>query len=144
MNVSEEVFCHVIYIINAMLTYWPKKRKNTHHLVALCPGLPGCAGTRRNIHPLTPILIIKHSINFLHLLRDIASSLFNLRAWQSFFTTSLQVLFSLSFGIEPSTSYSIHFFAQSLSFFRNTCPHRHNLFCCSTEITSSIPNLFLS
>ena len=30
-----------------------------------------------------------HFINFLHLLRSIASSLFSLRAWQSFFTTSL-------------------------------------------------------
>jgi len=32
------------------------------------------------------------SVNFLHLLQSIASSLFNLRAWQSFSTTSLQVL----------------------------------------------------
>jgi len=34
-------------------------------------------------------------IKFLHLLRSIASSLFNLRAWQSFSTTSLYVLFGL-------------------------------------------------
>ena len=34
-------------------------------------------------------------INLLHLLRSIASSLFNLGAWQSFSTTSLRVLFSL-------------------------------------------------
>ena len=27
---------------------------------ALCSGLPGWASTRRNIHPLTPILIIEH------------------------------------------------------------------------------------
>ena len=32
---------------------------HTHNrLTAFCPGLPGYAGTRRNIHPLTPILII--------------------------------------------------------------------------------------
>ena len=31
---------------------------HTHNrLMALCPGLPGWAGTRRNIHPLIPILI---------------------------------------------------------------------------------------
>jgi len=48
-------------------------------------------------------------INFLHLLRSTASSLFNLRAWQSFSTTSLQVLFCLPLGLGPSrpTLYSI-------------------------------------
>ena len=45
-------------------------------------------------------------INFLHLLRSTASPVFSLRAWQSFSTTSLQVLF----GLVPSTSYSMHFF----------------------------------
>jgi len=29
----------------------------------LCLGLPGWAGTRRNIHPLTPILIINHPLS---------------------------------------------------------------------------------
>ena len=40
-------------------------------------------------------------------------------------------------------SYSIHFFDQSLSSFRNTCPYHRNLFCCSINIISSIPS-FLS
>jgi len=31
-----------------------------NHLTSLCPGLPGWAGNRRNIHPL-PILIIRHT-----------------------------------------------------------------------------------
>ena len=44
-------------------------------------------------------------ISFLHLLWSTASSLFNLRAWQSFSTTSLKVVF----GLGPSTSYSMHF-----------------------------------
>ena len=35
-------------------------------------------------------------INFLHLLQSTASSLFSLRAWQFFSTTSLQVLFGLT------------------------------------------------
>ena len=36
--------------------------KHTHsRLTALCQGLPGWAGTGRNIHPLTPILIIRHA-----------------------------------------------------------------------------------
>jgi len=67
-------------------------------------------------------------INFVHLLRSIASSLFNLHTWQSFSTTSVQVLFGLAHVLEPLTSYSIHFFTQSLSSFRNTCPYHCKLF----------------
>ena len=40
-------------------------------------------------------------ISFFHLPRSIASSLFKLRAWQSFYTTSLHVLFGLPLGLEP-------------------------------------------
>ena len=43
-------------------------------------------------------------ISFFHLPRSIASSLFKIRAWQSFFTTSFHVLFALPLGLEPSTS----------------------------------------
>jgi len=42
-------------------------------------------------------------------------------------------------SLEPSTSYSIHFFTQSLSSLNNKCLYHHNLFCCSTEIVSSTP-----
>jgi len=52
-------------------------------------------------------------ISFFHLPQSIASFLFKLRAWQSFCTTSLHVLFGLPLGLEPSTSYSTHFFTQS-------------------------------
>jgi len=41
---------------------------------------------------------------------------------QSFCATSLHVLFGLPLGLEPSTSYSVQFFTQSVSSFRNTCP----------------------
>ena len=84
------------------------------------------------------------SICFLHILRSITSSLFNLRAWQSFCTTSLQVIFDLPLGLEPATSYSIHFFTQSLSSFHNTSPYQRNLFCCSNVIMSSNPSLSLN
>jgi len=53
-------------------------------------------------------------ISFFHLLRSIASCLFKLRAWQSFCTTSFHVLFGLTLGLEPFTSYSIDFFTQSM------------------------------
>jgi len=80
---------------------------------------------------------------FLHLLQSMASSLFNLHALQSFSTISLQVFFGLPLGLTPSTSYSIHFFTQSLSSFHSTCPYHCNLSCCSTEIMSSNPSLSL-
>ena len=83
-------------------------------------------------------------ISFFHLPRSIASSLFKLRAWQSFCTTSFHVLFGLPLSLKRSTSYSIHFFTQSVSSFRSTCPYHHNLFCCSINIISSIPSLSLN
>ena len=72
-------------------------------------------------------------ITFLHLQRSMASSLFNLRAWQSSRTTSFQVFLGLPLGLEPSTSCSIHFFTQSSSSFRNTWQYQRSLFCCSTN-----------
>jgi len=83
-------------------------------------------------------------ICFLHLLRSMASSLFNLHACQSFSTVFLQLFFGLPIGLAPSTSYSINFFTQSLSSFHSTCPYHRNLFCSSTEITSSNPSLSLN
>ena len=83
-------------------------------------------------------------ICFLHLLKSMASSLFSLRAWQSFSTICLQVFSGLPLGLAPSTSYYIHFFTQLLSSFCSTCPYHHNLFCGSTEIMSSNPSLSLN
>ena len=61
-----------------------------------------------------------------------------------FSTISLQVFFGQPLGLEPSTTYSIHFFTQSLSSFRNTCPYHRNLFRCNTKIMLSNPNLSLN
>jgi len=83
-------------------------------------------------------------ICFLHLLRSMASSLFNLHAWQSFFTISLQVFFGQPLGLAPFTSYYKHFFTQSLSSFCSTCSYHCNLFCCSTEIMSPNPSLSIN
>jgi len=57
------------------------------------------------------------NICFFHLIRSMASSLFSPRIWQSFSTIFLQVFFGLPLGLALSTSYTIHFFTQSLSFF---------------------------
>jgi len=83
-------------------------------------------------------------ICIIQLIRSMASSLFNLCTWQSFSAISLQVFFGLPLGLAPSISNSIHFFTQSLSSFRNTCPYHRNLFCYSTEIMSSNPSLSLN
>jgi len=119
-------------------------QSNPLKLSGFCPHQTRWASTRRNIHPLTPIVVINHTLSASSIYYSMASSLFNLRAWQSFSTNSLQVFFGLPLGLAPSTSYSIHFFTQSLSSFRNTCQYYHNLFCCSTGIMSSKPSLCLT
>jgi len=133
-------------------------QSNTYHMVkhithttvlqlyGFCPGQPRWASTRSNIHPPTHIYHGHKSslLCFIHLLRSMAPSLFNPRAWQSFFTISLQVFFRLPLGLAPYTSYSIHFFTKSSSAFSNTCPYHHNLFHCSTKIMSSNPSLSIS
>ena len=77
-------------------------------------------------------------INFLHLLRSIASSLLNLRAWQSFpqpLSKSSLVFLFLSWTL---SSYSMYFFTRSSSFC-NTCPYYHRPFWCNTNAMSSLP-----
>ena len=78
-------------------------------------------------------------ISFFHLPRSVASSLFKLRAWQSFCTTSFHVLFGLPLSLEPSTSYSIHFS-------RNQCllfaAHAHTIAACYA-VVSILYHLFL-
>ena len=99
--------------------------------VAVCPGLPGWASTRRNIHPLTPNLIIKHPLS--------ASSI-NYNPC----SVCLTVFFH---NLSPSPLFFllvwnfIHFFSELLSSFCSTCWYRCNLSCWSTEIMWSILNL---
>jgi len=74
---------------------------------ALSLGLPGWAGTRKKHWPTYTYRDHQSFFFcFLHLLRSIASSSFNLHAWQSFCTTSVQVFFGLPLGLRSSTSYS--------------------------------------
>ena len=81
-------------------------------------------------------------ITFLHLQRSTISSLFSLRARQSSRTTSFQVLFGLPLGLEPSTSYSMHFFTNHHLF----AAHAHTNAACSAAISmlSSTRSLSLS
>jgi len=111
---------------------------NTHthttilRLCRFCPGQPGWAGTWRKIHPLTLIVVINHP----YLLSPSTTNHDILCIQSTCLTVFFQVFFGLPLGLAPSISYSIHFFTQSLSSFRNTCPYHRNLFRCSIVITA--------
>ena len=123
---------------------WASTHTQTHttilRLCGICPGQPGWASTRRNIHPL--IVVINHP--YLLSPSTTIHGIIHPHVLQSFSTISLQVFFGLPLGLVPTTSYSIHFFTQSLSSFRSTWPYHCNLFCCSTEIMSSNSSLPLN
>ena len=114
-------------------------------LSGLYPGQPGWAGTRRNIHPLTPIMssIVPYLLPPSITIHGILSVQFT--CMTVFFPQSPSKFSFVYLGLAPSTSYSIHFFTQSLSSFCSTCPYyNRNLFCCSSEIMSSNPSLPLN
>jgi len=116
---------------------------NTHtnitilRLSALCPGQPGWASTRRNIHPLTPIVVISQPLS--------ASSIYY-NPWHppcsiympySLFPQSLSK-FSLVYLLawHPPLTYFIHFFNQSLSS-NFSCSHTcgNAMHCAQLEAT---------
>jgi len=85
-------------------------------------------------------------ISFLPLLQSIASSLFNLCAWQSFCTTSLQSPGPLwSTYWSGAHHFTLHRFLHPIIvFFSQHMPYHRNLFCCSIDIMPSIPSLSLN
>ena len=87
-------------------------------LYELCLGQPGWAGTKRNIHPLTPIVVINRPLSASSIYYDPQHPTCSIHTPDNLFPQSLQVF-------------------QSLSSFCNTCPHNHNQFRCSTEIMPS-------
>ena len=106
----------------------------------VCPGLPGCTGTRRSTHPPT-ILIIIQPLSASSIYRD---------SFRSILLVQITCLTIFSHNLFPcpfsTTSWSgalhlIHFFTQSVYSFRTTCPYHRSLFCCSINIISSIPSL---
>ena len=109
-------------------------------LCGFCPGQPGWAGTRRNIHPLTPIVVINHPLSASSIYYDPWHPPCSVYVPGSFFAQSLSRFSLVYFSI----SYSIHFFTQLLSSFCSTCPYHGNLFCCNTNIMSSNPSHFLN
>jgi len=124
--------------------WWNKVSYIYYHynrFTALCPELLGWAGTRRNIHSLTYPDHQPTFINFFHILRSIASSLFKFRAWQSFAQLLSMSSFVYLFAFSPPlhTPY-VSLTNQCLLFATHantiaTCfavvPRLHNLFLVS-------------
>jgi len=113
-------------------------------LSVLCPGKPGWAGTRRNIYPLTPIVVINHTLSASSIFCDPWHHPRSMYVPHSLLPQPLYQFSMVYLGLAPSTSYSIHSFTQSMSSFHKTCPYHCNLYCCSTEIMSSNPRLSLN
>jgi len=65
---------------------------------------------RRNIHPLTPIVVLNHLLSAFSIYNDPWHPPCSIYMHD---TISVQVFFGLPFGLAPSTSYSIHFFRYS-------------------------------
>jgi len=53
--------------LNSFVVPGSYKNRPLESGVRIFPGLPGRAGTRRNIHPLTPIVIINHPLSEAHI-----------------------------------------------------------------------------
>jgi len=85
------------------------------------------------MHPLTPILIIGHPLSPSSIYNYLWHPLCSVYELDSPLGQPLSRS-SLALG-GPSTSYSMHFFTQSPSSFRSTCPYQCSLFCCNTSDT---------
>jgi len=107
-----------------------------NRFTALYLGLLGRASNRGNIHPLTYPECHPIFISFFHLLRSIASSLFNLCARQSFCTTSVQV-YLLVWSPPPHSAY-ISLPNQCLLF----ATHAHTIVACFA-VVPRLYHLFL-
>jgi len=124
---------HIWNVLNELTENTGSKNNNNNdRFTTLCPELPGWAGTRRYTH-LPTILIIIQSLSAS---RSIASSLFKLRAWQSFCTTSFwrQIITKNSPSGHHRTTFSGYIFATGArinnrkknllnSNISPTCPH---------------------
>jgi len=84
---------------------------------------PGDPVPARSIHPLTPIVVINHSLSAPSIYYDPWHPPCSIYVPNSLFAQSIKVFFGLPLALTPYTSYSIHFFIQSLSSFCSTCPY---------------------
>ena len=133
-----------------LLLLHTQARTHTHnHLTSLVrdnPGMPVTEETLTDSYPtwssdivyhLPPVTTI-HGILFVQFtcLTILSNNLSPGPIWFS--------SWSWAFNFILSASYSIHFFTQSSSSFRSTCPYQRSLFCCNTNAVSFIPSLSLN
>ena len=122
--------CFNIYLLTHIHTHC--------HFMALCPGLPGWTSTETFTHSHTKSSSVLYQPPPSAMIHSI------LPAQTMCFTVSSYNLYSsplrLNLSLEPSTTYSIHFFTQSLSSFRNTCPYNRSLLV----VVSRLCHLFLA
>jgi len=100
----------------------------------------GTLSTRRNIYPLTPIMVINHPLSASSICYDLGILSVQFTCLTVFLHNLCPIFFGLPLCLAPSISYSKHFFIQSLSSFHSTCPYHRNLFCCITKVVSSNPS----
>jgi len=99
---------------------------------------------RRNIHPLTPIMVINQPLSASSISYDPWQPLCSIYVPGSLFPQSLSkfsLVYLLAWHPPLHTPYIS---SPNQSSFRSTCPYHHNLFCCSTEIMSSNPSFYLN
>ena len=116
--------------------------RDTHttvlRLYGLCPGQPGWASTKRNIHPVTPIVIINCPLSVSSIYYDPWYPPCSIHVPHSLFPQSLSKFFFVCLlAWHPPLHTPYIFFTQSLSSLHNTCPHHRNLFRCSAKIMPS-------
>jgi len=116
----------------------PDSTRTHNHLTVLCLGLPVWASTRSNIHPLTPILIIRHLLSTSSIYYDPQHPPCSIYVHDSPFPQCLQVLLVFILVWDPVlytpyiSSLSHHLFAT----------HVHTMAACFAVVpVSSIPNL---
>jgi len=143
-HLSPKMLFQTSWKANLQTPVYLETHTQTHNRFTALWNLSGTTRVSRYQKKHSPTHTYMGHQSSLSALRSMASSIFNPRALQSFSTISLQVFFGLPLGLVPSTSYSIHFFTQSLSSFHSTCPYHHNLFRCSTEIMDSNSSLPLN
>ena len=102
------------------------------HFTALCPGLPGWASTRRNIHPPTYPDYQPIFINFLiyHDPQHPPCYVFDNLFAQLLSISMSSLVYLLLWSPPPHTPYIS--LTQSVSSFCNTCRYHWRMFCCST------------
>jgi len=109
-------------------------------LYGFCPGQPRWAGTRRNIHPLTPIMVINHSLSASSIYYDPWHPPCSIQVPNSLFPQSLSK-FSLVYLLAWHPPLHTPFLHPIIVFFLQHMPIPSQPVHCSTEIMSSNPSL---